>query len=50
MIQKVLAEPVWMKRITSAYLRGLTPLIWGYVNPYGTFRLDLSKPLELDVA
>lgn len=50
MIQKVLADPVWMKRMTSVDWRGLTPLIWGHVNPYGTFRLDLSERLELDVA
>lgn len=50
MIQKVLADPVWMKRMTAVDLRGLTPLIWGHVNPYGTFRLDMNERLELDVA
>lgn len=50
MIQKVLADPVWMKRMTSVDLRGLTPLIWGHVNPYGTFKLDMNERLELDVA
>lgn len=50
MIQQVLADPVWMKRMTPVDLRGLTPLIWGHVNPYGTFRLDMSERLELDVA
>jgi TnpA family transposase len=50
MIQKVLADPVWMKRMTPVDLRGLTPLIWGHVNPYGTFKLDMNERLELDVA
>ncbi len=50
MIQRVLADPVWMKRMTPVDLRGLTPLIWGHVNPYGTFGLDMSDRLELDVA
>jgi len=30
--------------------RALTPLIWGHVNPYGTFRLDLNERLQLDAA
>lgn len=46
----VLADPVWMKRMTAVDLRGLTPLIWGHVNPYGTFKLDMNERLELDVA
>lgn len=50
MIQRVLADPVWMKRMTPVDLRGLTPLIWGHVNPYRTFRLNMSERLELDVA
>ena len=37
MLQQVLADPAWMARMTSADIRGLTPLVWGYVSPYGTF-------------
>lgn len=50
MIQKVLAEPVWMHMMTKEDLRALTPLIWSHVNPYGTFRLDMNERLELDAA
>jgi TnpA family transposase len=50
MIQKVLTEPVWSERMTQEDLRALTPLIWGHVNPYGTFRLDLNERLQLDAA
>jgi hypothetical protein len=28
--------------------RGLTPLFWGHVNPYGTFQLDMTARLTLD--
>jgi hypothetical protein len=28
-------------------LRGLTALFWSNVNPYGTFRLDMNKRLDL---
>ena len=33
----------------AAERRGLTPLTWGHVNPYGLFRLDLTTRLPLDV-
>jgi len=39
-----------MKRMTFEDFRALTPLIWGHVNPYGTFHLDLNERLELDTA
>jgi TnpA family transposase len=45
MIQEVLTEPAWMKRMTERDLRALTPLIYHHVNPYGIFALDLKKRL-----
>ncbi|MFF7883347.1 hypothetical protein ACH40F_44800 [Streptomyces sp. NPDC020794] len=27
--------------------RGLTALFWSNINPYGTFRLDMNKHLDL---
>lgn len=36
--------------MTKEDFRGLTPLFWSHVNPYGTFRLDLNERLELDAA
>lgn len=50
MIQRVLAEPTWMKRMTQDDLRALTPLIWEHVNPYGIFQLDMKQRLQLDTA
>jgi hypothetical protein len=47
MMQQVLAEPEWQGRLTTADLRGLTPLLWQHVNPYGTFRLDMNERLPL---
>lgn len=40
MIQQVLKDPAWMERLTPEDLRGLTPLIFAHVNPYGTFELE----------
>ncbi len=48
MIQRVLAEPAWMERMTPEDLRGLTPLIYAHVNPYGVFRLDMDARLDLE--
>ncbi len=48
MIQQVLAESVWHNRLNDNDLRGITPLIYGHVNPYGSFRLDLNSWLPID--
>jgi len=49
MIQRVLGEPIWAERMGTAERRGLTPLAWGHVNPYGLFRLDMTARLPLDL-
>jgi len=49
MLQRVLSEPEWMARMTSAGRRSLTPLVWGHVSPYGAFDLDMEQRLDLDV-
>jgi hypothetical protein len=33
MIQRVLSESAWADRMTAEDKRGLTPLVWGRVNP-----------------
>lgn len=47
MLQEVLDDPVWRRRMTSLDYRGLSPLIYVHVNPYGRFSLDLSARLPL---
>jgi hypothetical protein len=47
LVQQVLAEPTWAKRLSDENRRGLTALFWSNVNPYGTFRLDIDKRLNL---
>jgi hypothetical protein len=49
MLQRVLADPGWMARMTRADRLGLTPLLWGHVSPYGAFDLDMASRLDLDV-
>lgn len=47
LLQQVLAEPAWAKKLSDEDRRGLTALFWSNVNPYGTFRLDMDKRLDL---
>lgn len=42
MIQSVLAQKYWDKKLSVTDLRALTPLLFGHVNPYGTFKLDMN--------
>ena len=46
LLQQVLAEPEWAARLSDADLRGLTPLFWSNINPYGTFHLDMDTRLN----
>ena len=48
MIQRVLEGPDWMKRLTETDRRGLTPLLFRHVNPYGSFLLDMTTRIPLD--
>lgn len=47
LLQRVLEDPAWSTRLTDEDRRGLSPLFWSHVNPYGTFDLDLSTQLDL---
>ncbi|MFI5690006.1 transposase [Streptomyces sp. NPDC051636] len=47
LLQQVLAEPAWADRLTDEDRRALTALFWSNINPYGTFRLDMDKRLDL---
>lgn len=47
LLQQVLAEPEWAKKLLDEDRRGLTALFWSNINPYGTFRLDMNTRLDL---
>jgi TnpA family transposase len=47
MVQDVLADPTWADRLTAEDRRGLTPLFWAHVAPYGEVRLDMGRRLPL---
>jgi TnpA family transposase len=48
MLQRVLSEPPWAGKLTTEDMRALAPLIYGHVNPYGVFRLDMDARLPID--
>jgi hypothetical protein len=37
----------WHGRMTPRDCAALTPLVWGHVNPYGQFDLDMNARLAL---
>ena len=47
MIQERLAQPEWNDVLTAVDLRGLTPLFWAHITPYGEIHLDIENRLEL---
>ncbi|SHI57768.1 Tn3 family transposase [Streptomyces sp. 3214.6] len=47
LVQQVLAERAWAKKLSDEDRRGLTALFWSNINPYGTFRLDMGTRLDL---
>jgi TnpA family transposase len=49
MLQRVLTESRWRERMTAPDLRGLTPLLWGHVSPYGAFDLDMKQRLDIEL-
>lgn len=47
MLQHVLADSHWSEALTIEDRRGLTPLFWMHVLPYGEVRLDMTSRLSL---
>jgi TnpA family transposase len=49
MLQRVLDEAKWRKRMTAADVRALSPLVYAHVNPYGLFELDMEERIDLEL-
>lgn len=47
MLQDVYADSTMAKLLKPAGRRGLTPLFWQHVQPFGEVRLDVAKHLSL---
>jgi len=48
MMQNVLTEPAWAARLAPEDYRGLTPLIYSHINPYGAFDLDFGRRIDFE--
>ena len=48
LVQKVLAEKEWLEKMQPEDFRGLTPLFYGHITPYGEFQLDMNKRLNIE--
>ena len=48
MLQHILSEPAWRKRMTERDMAAMTPLPHSHLNPYGNFELDMNERLALD--
>jgi hypothetical protein len=49
MIQRVLDEAKWRKRLTDTDLRALSPLVYAHVNPYGLFELVMDERIDIEL-
>lgn len=49
MVQEVLYEnnESWLKKMTPEDFRGLTPLFYHHINPYGTFELNMKTRIPI---
>jgi hypothetical protein len=47
MLQDILAEERWAAMLGPADRRGLPPLFWQHVRPYGEVRLDMGARLRI---
>ncbi|MFJ5900892.1 hypothetical protein ACIQFZ_37070 [Streptomyces sp. NPDC093064] len=43
-------EPEWADLLTPADRRGLTPLFWSHVRPYGEVKLNMTSRLPLSTS
>jgi hypothetical protein len=47
-VQKVLSEKEWLDKMQSEDFRGMTPLFYGHITPYGEFQLDMNKRINIE--
>jgi TnpA family transposase len=48
LLDRVLAEPEWARRMTDPDRRGMTPLFWSNVALYGRWHLDMDHRIDFD--
>jgi hypothetical protein len=48
LVQKGLSEKEWLDKMQSEDFRGMTPLLYGHITPYGEFQLDMNKRINIE--
>jgi TnpA family transposase len=48
MVQSILADPRWRDQLSPEDYRGLTPLIYAHITPYGRYDIDLETRLNYE--
>lgn len=48
MVQSILRNPDMVARLSAEDYRGLSPLIYLHINPYGRFEVDLDKRIDFE--
>jgi TnpA family transposase len=48
LVQKILSEKEWLNKMQPEDFRGLTPLFYGHITPYGEFQLDMNKRINIE--
>ena len=48
MVQSVLSDPNWQDRLSPEDYRGLTPLIYAHITPYGRYDIDLETRIDYE--
>jgi TnpA family transposase len=48
LVQKVLSEKEWLNKMQPEDFRGLTPLFYGHVNPYGRLLLNMLERIIIE--
>jgi len=46
-VQKVLEEKEWLNKLEPEDFRGLTPLFYNHVNPYGRLVLNMNERIMI---
>jgi hypothetical protein len=47
-VQKILSDKEWIDKMQSEDFRGLTPLFYSHVNPYGRLVLDMNERIFIE--
>ena len=50
LVEQTIAQHQLLGQFSPADYRGLSPLFYEHVNPYGLFELDLDRPSWLEAA